>query len=90
MTALPEMTRDDAIRDRLSKRVAAYSATGKIALLNVGAIRQIRQNAHNLDVPHAPTRSSPCHAVITGVSDLLALTLAERLADLANDNAIRA
>jgi hypothetical protein len=83
-------TQLDAVRRRLAERVIGYTNAGKIGLLNVGAVRQIVEDTQRLDVVHWPTRPDPCHAAITGVDGLLALPLAEILAELANANAVQA
>jgi hypothetical protein len=76
----------EAVRQRLSARVAGYSNDGRLALLNVGAVRQIVIDDQYLDAVHQPTRRSDCHSTIGPLTGLLALPFAELLADLANEN----
>jgi hypothetical protein len=80
----------DSVRTRLSKRVQGYSTDGRIAILSVRVVRSIEEQNQTLDVLHWPTKSNHCHSVITGVEGLLALPLAEMLAELANGNTVAA
>ena len=90
VSAPPLTVQLDAIRASLSKRVVGYRASGKIALLRTGDVRNVVHENQRLDVVHRPTHSSRCHAGIIGLDGLLVLPLAEMLSDLANTNTVSA
>jgi hypothetical protein len=89
VSGAPTAEQQAAVRGRLSG-VGGYDAAGRIALLNVGAVRALIVEMQKLDVLHWPSKKNTCHSAITGVGGVLELTFAELLADLAAENLIDA
>ena len=71
-----------AVRRTLASQVASYSVSGRVAYLNVAAVRQTKADGQVLNVKHWPTHKYKCHTAIDGLAGLLQLELSERLAEL--------
>jgi hypothetical protein len=75
-----------AAMQMLVDTVVGYQEAGKVAILVVWDIQRVATSRYRVNVIKKSSRKNPCHSVVTGLADMLAV---ENLASVVNRSDVR-